>query len=200
MRISGPPFVYTTLLVAAGGVAAAGTSSISAQGFIDALVATSRHESIPADMDIYGSMLGDWEITGTEQLTSPPKPVKMSVNFARALGGRAIQDIWSWPIDPALPATGANRASGTTLRVYDPEARIWRITWVDPVKRNRVQLDARKVGGDIVQLGTNAQGEARRWVFSEIAADSFTWRGEGSDDGGKTWRLYAEYFARRRGV
>ena len=167
-------------------------------GFIDALVATSRHDSIPADMDIYAPVLGDWEITGTESVTNPPRPVKMKVNFARTLDGRAIQDIWSWAIDPTLPATGANYASGTTLRVYDPEERIWHVTWVDPVKRNRVQLDARKVGADVVQLGANAKGEPRRWIFSDITKDSFTWRGEASDDGGKTWRLYAEYFAQPR--
>lgn len=197
MRISGPPFVYTTLLVAAGGFAGAGAST-SPQGFIDALVATSRHESIPADMDIYAPVLGDWEITGAEYLQKTPKRVKMTVNFARALDGRAIQDIWSWAIDPNLPATGANHASGTTFRVYDPEERVWRVTWIDPVKRGRVQLDARKVGADIVQIGANSKGEPRRWIFSDITGDSFTWRGEGSEDGGKTWRLYAEYFARRR--
>jgi hypothetical protein len=169
------------------------------EGFIHALVATSRHDSIPGDMDIYAPVLGDWEITGTEYLTNPPKPVKMQVNFVRALDGRAILDIWSWAIDPSLPATGANHASGTTFRVYDPEERVWRVTWIDPVKRARVQLDARKVGADIVQIGANAKGEPRRWIFSEIARDSFTWRGEGSEDAGQSWLLYAEYFARRRG-
>jgi len=198
VRISGPPFVYTTLLVAAGGIAGAGAASKSPQGFIDALVATSRHDSIPVEMDIYAPVLGDWEITGTEHVTNPPRPVKMKVNFARALDGRAIQDVWSWAIDPNLPATGANLGSGTTLRVYDPEERLWRVTWIDPVKRNRVQLEAGKVGADIVQLGTNARGEPRRWIFSDITADSFTWRGEGSEDGGQTWKLYAEYFAKRR--
>ncbi len=170
------------------------------QGFIDALVSASRHESIPADLDIYAPVLGDWEITGAEYLTHPPKPVKMKVNFARVLDGRAIQDVWRWAIDAKLPATGANFASGTTFRVYDPQERIWRVTWIDPVKRNRVQLDARKVGADIVQLGANARGEPRRWIFADITSDSFTWRGDGSEDGGKTWRLYAEYFAQRRPV
>lgn len=157
------------------------------QGFIDVLVAAARHDSIPADQDIYAPMLGNWDIDGTEYVTTPPTPVKIKVSFARTLQGRAIQDVWSWP-----------HGSGTTLRVYDPEEGVWRVTWIDPVKRNRVHLDARKVGADIVQIGANAKGEARRWIFSEIQPDSFTWRGDGSNDGGQTWRLYAEYFARRR--
>lgn len=197
MRISGPPFVYTTLLVAAGGLTGAGASPRSSQGFVDALLATSRHESIPADMDIYAPVLGDWEITGTEFLDKTPKPVKMTANFSRALDGRAIQDVWSWVIDPKSPASGANRRSGTTFRVYDPEERVWRVTWINPVERARTELDARKEGSEIVQIGATVKGEPRRWIFSEITQDSFTWRGLGSEDGGRTWRLYAEYFARR---
>jgi hypothetical protein len=160
------------------------------QGFIQALIAPSRHESIPADMDIYAPFLGDWKITGTEYLEKDqPHAVTVEVNFARALEGRAIQDIWSW--------VGSNRGSGTTLRVYDPDERVWRVTWIDPVRCARAQLDARKVGADIVQIGANAKGVPRRWTFSDIRADSFTWRGEHSDDGGQTWQLNAEYFAQR---
>jgi hypothetical protein len=198
VRVSGPPFIYTSLLAAAGSLVGGGAAIASTQGFIDALVAASPHTSIPAELDIYAPFLGDWDLTGHEYLQETPKSVKMCVNFARTLEGRAIQDIWSWAIDPKLPATGANRGSGTTLRVYDAEARLWRITWIDPVKGARVQLDARKVGTDIVQIGVNAKGEGRRWTFSDIAKDSFTWRGEGSEDGGHTWRLYAEYFVKRR--
>lgn len=192
-------FVYPSMLVAAGGLTGGGSAAPSQEGFIAAIVANARHESIPADMDIYAPFLGDWGITGTEY-REPGKatPVVMTVNFARALEGRAIQDVWSWPIDPKLPIAGANRASGTTFRVYDPVEKLWLVTWIDPVKRARTQLDARKVGTDIVQVGANAQGAPRRWSFTDITADSFTWRGEYSDDGGRTWRLNAEYFAKRR--
>jgi hypothetical protein len=150
-------------------------------------------------MDIYAPFLGDWDITGAEYpQPNQPTSVTMVVNFARALDGRAIQDVWSWPLDRKLPIAGANRASGTTCRVYDPVEKVWRITWIDPVKRARVQLDARKLGSDVVQIGANANGQPRRWTFTDIAADSFTWRGEFSEDGGRTWQVNAEYFAKRR--
>lgn len=192
-------FIYPSLLAAAGSMAGSGAAASSQSGFVPALVATARHESIPADMDIYAPFLGDWSITGTEY-REPGKatPVTMVVNFARALEGRAIQDVWSWPIDSKLPIAGANRACGTTFRVYDPVEKLWRITWIDPVKRARVQLDARKVRSDVVQVGANASGQPRRWTFTDIGPDSFTWRGELSEDGGKTWQLNAEYFAKHR--
>src|SRR5688572_5302372 len=44
------------------------------EGFVHALVAPSRHDSIPAEMDIYAPVLGDWDIAGTEHLAHPPKP------------------------------------------------------------------------------------------------------------------------------
>lgn len=192
-------YVYPSLLAAAGTLAGSGATASSQSGFVPALVATARHESIPADMDIYAPFLGDWNITGTEY-REPGKatPVTMTVNFARALEGRAIQDVWNWPLDGKSVIAGANRACGTTFRVYDPVEKVWRITWIDPVKRARVQLDARKVGADVVQIGASASGQPRRWIFTDIAADSFTWRGEFSDDGGNTWQLSAEYFAKRR--
>jgi hypothetical protein len=83
------------------------------------------------------------------------------------------------------------------MRVYDPSERVWRVTWINPVDGARVQLDARKVGQDIVQIGANAKGVPRRWIFSDIGSDRFVWRGEHSDDDGRTWQLNAEYFARR---
>ena len=55
----------------------------------------------------------------------------------------------------------------------------------------------RAQGADIVQHGTNDAGETLRWSFTEIARDSFRWTGERSHDDGKTWKLQAEYLARR---
>ncbi|WP_129641371.1 hypothetical protein [Peristeroidobacter agariperforans] len=192
-------FIYPSLLAAAGTVAGSGAAASSQSGFVPALVANTRHESIPAEMDIYAPFLGDWNITGTEY-REPGKatPVTMVVNFSRALEGRAIQDVWSWPLDSKLPIAGANRACGTTFRVYDPLQKIWHVTWIDPVKRARVQLAAKKVGSDIVQIGANDSDQPRRWTFTDITADSFTWRGEFSEDRGNTWHLNAEYFAKRR--
>lgn len=196
MRVSGPAIVHLSLCIAVGGIAVA--SSPSPQNFVQALLASGRHESIPAEMDIYKPLIGDWRIIGKEYSDGVPKSVEMTVTFVRALDGRAIQDVWNWPIDASLPATGANRAGGTTLRVYDPVERVWQVTWIDPLARNRVQLEGRKVGENLVHLGATAVGVPRRWIFSGIRQESFTWRGEISNDGGQTWFLSAEYFAKRQ--
>jgi hypothetical protein len=40
-------------------------------------------------------------------------------------------------------------------------------------------------------------GDLIRWVFTDIQPDAFRWYSERSADGGKTWRLEVEFFARR---
>jgi len=190
------PFFLVTGGFAMTNAVAADTSGT----FVKALLADACHESIPPELDIFAPLLGSWKIRGREFMnTEEPKDVIVEVEFVRALAGRAIQDIWIWPIEAELPFEGANRGYGTTLRVYDPREAVWEITWLDPVDHARVQLTARKVGWDIVQIGANAVGHPRRWTFTDITERSFTWRGEHSDDGGRTWKLNAEYFAERVG-
>ena len=55
----------------------------------------------------------------------------------------------------------------------------------------------RKLGPDVVQEGTDEDGDSTRWSFSEIKSDSFHWKGELSTDKGATWRLIVEVFAHR---
>jgi hypothetical protein len=45
---------------------------------------------------------------------------------------------------------------------------------------------------------TDLFGQLARCSFSDIAADSFLWRGEVSADNGATWRVVTEFTARRR--
>ena len=48
-----------------------------------------------------------------------------------------------------------------------------------------------------MQEGTDDTGAAVRWSFTGITSDSFRWLGERSPDRGATWRLQAEFLARR---
>jgi hypothetical protein len=120
------------------------------------------------------------------------------------LEGRAIQDVWITPPRadrrpgalPELPVTGA--FYGTTLRIYDPALDAWHIQWSDPVTQFYTQQIGRREGPDIVQLGELPNGATLRWRFTEIRADSFHWIGDVSSDGGKTWKVQVDIFARRK--
>ena len=66
-----------------------------------------------------------------------------------------------------------------------------------PVTGQRDEQVGRWSGKDIVQVGAHADGTPTRWLYTEIAADSFRWTGEALNPDGKTWRLEGEFRARR---
>lgn len=166
--------------------------------FAGALLADRRHESVPAEADIYAPFLGRWQLDATEYPEAGgTRKTKIELTVARILDGRAVQDVWVWPGDLKSSASGANRRTGTTLRVYDPVKKLWHVTWISPSENGRVDLDASREGANIVQVGTAPDGSKLRWTFTDITPHSFTWRGEASTDNGRTWRLYGEYFGTR---
>jgi hypothetical protein len=170
----------------------------SAEGFVSALLGSERHESIPAAEDIYAEVLGSWKLNGSEwDAKGSPRPIEIDLDVVRVLGGRAIQDTWVWTIDPSLPLKGSNRGHGSTFRVYDNVERCWNIFFFDTVDHRTVHLRGRRLDRDIVHEGMY-HDKLRRWTFTAITANSFTWLGQSSVDGGKTWKRDAEYFARRK--
>jgi hypothetical protein len=68
---------------------------------------------------------------------------------------------------------------------------------MNPAGQHFEQQIGRRVGADIVQLGTRPDGTATRWRFTEIQPDSFHWLGESLRPDGKTWLLEGEFRARR---
>jgi hypothetical protein len=139
-------------------------------------------------MGLYGWLIGDWEMDAVMHMEDGTrKTASGEIHFGWALEGRAILDVWSLP----------GFFYGSTLRVYDPALDAWHILWSDPVKQLYVSQIGRARGPDIVQEGRNGAGMATRWRFTEIMPDSFHWLGEISPDDGVTWRLQAEFFARR---
>jgi hypothetical protein len=153
------------------------------------------------DQALYGQFVGHWEVDVFDYASDGSRRAAHGEwHFAWVLEGRAIQDVFVVPTRAERPQgeqpTRGNRY-GTTLRVYDPALRAWRITWINPVSGALNTLVARCQDGTIVQEGRDQDGELMRWSFSEITPDSFRWRGEASRDDGRTWRLAAEFFARR---
>jgi hypothetical protein len=86
---------------------------------------------------------------------------------------------------------------GTTIRIYDPSIQAWRVNWFNPHDGVRAEQIGRRRGNQIVQEGTFPDGTPNRWTFSEIAEDSFRWRGERLEPDGKTWRLQVDFRGRR---
>jgi len=81
--------------------------------------------------------------------------------------------------------------------LWDPALSAWRIQWSNPAGNHYEQQVGRRMGSDIVQLGTRVNGVATRWRFVEITADSFHWLGDTLQPDGATWTLEGEFLARR---
>jgi hypothetical protein len=169
--------------------------------FLEILGPTSRSLGIDDEDDLYGFLIGSWEL----DLVAHDDDGNVTrstgeANFARVLEGRAIQDVFINPKrsdrTPDSPKFG--NWYGTTFRYFDPTIRAWRVFWVNPDDGIRAELIAHRRGNDIVQEGHFPDGTPIRWTFSEITPDSCLWRGERLEPDGKTWRLQVEFRARRR--
>lgn len=168
--------------------------------FIGAFTAPGRSAAIPEAEDLYGWLIGSWELEVLcYGVDVSAEEIKAEAHFEWVLEGRAVQDVWIMPRleDRKADLGKMNNMYGTTLRVWDGSLGAWRVTWINPVSGVRDELIARRTGSDIVQVGRHADGTPIRWSFSEIGPDSFRWTGEVLEQDGKTWRLEGEFRARR---
>jgi hypothetical protein len=169
-------------------------------GFLNLLPSTARSPEIPEEQDLYGWLVGSWDLDvishddeGVTRRTSG------ELHAARVLDGRAVQDVF---VNPRRSDRGPSMAAfanwfGTTLRIYDPSLGAWRIWWFNPYDGVRAELVGRRHGDEILQEGRFPDGTPIRWTFREITPDSFRWSGERLEADGKTWRLQVEFLGHR---
>jgi hypothetical protein len=168
--------------------------------FVEILASTGRPPDINPDDDLYGFLIGSWEL---DVVAYPDEGnathTTGEAHFARVLGGRAIQDVFINPqrLDRAPDSPKFGNWFGTTFRYFDPTIRAWRVFWFNPDDGFRAELVGRRRGNEIVQEGHFPDGTPIRWTFSEIMPDSCLWRGECLEPDGKSWRLQVEFRARR---
>ncbi len=171
-------------------------------GFVARLSAPGRSPEIDESDDVYGWLVGSWDldVVHYKGIHVASRNIKAEAHFGWVLEGRAIQDVWIMPrsSDRRQDSDRTNNFYGSTLRVWDPAARGWRIRWMNPVTGHEERQTGRKVGDQIVQLGARADGTPTRWRFTEITADSFHWIGEVLEADGRTWKMEGEFRARRR--
>jgi hypothetical protein len=173
-------------------------------GFPTALSASARAADIDAADDIYGWLIGSWDMDVLHyRVDLGNERRRGEIHFSWVLEGRAVQDVWIMPPrgkrDGGEPRGTSDAMYGTTLRIWDPALRAWRVTYVNPRTSQRDELTGRRIGRDLVQIGTHANGTPIRWNFTDITRDSFRWTGVALAEDGVTWTLEAEFRATRRG-
>jgi hypothetical protein len=176
------------------------TAFSNQSGFHAVLAASDRSAEIPESADLYGWLVGSWEMDVRYYIEDvAARRIKAEAHFGWVLEGRAVQDVWIMPRPADRTATldKIPNMYGTTLRVWDPGLGAWRITYINPVTNQRDELIGRRSGNDISQIGTHSNGVPIRWMFTDITPNSFHWTGEALQPDGKTWKLEGEFLAKR---
>jgi len=171
-------------------------------GLLAVLASPGRSPDIPEGDDVYGWLCGTWELEVARYRGVDVRGQRLTgeLHAARALEGRAVQDVWIMPRreDRRADSDRSMNMYGTTLRSWDPVIHAWRIAWTNPVSGHREEQVGRWNGRDILQEGVRADGTKTRWTFTEITPQSFHWRGEAMDPHQQTWTLDGEFLATRR--
>jgi len=160
--------------------------------FSEALISNEKNIIIPEEYNFFGKLVGEWEFDWIDN--NSPRTVKGEWLFAWVLEGRAIQDIFICPsrstrFDNPQP----DGEYGTTLRVFNPYSKSWDTAycWTGRITR----LEAKRIDSKIVL--TNIDDPKEKWVFAEIADDTFHWQNVTVCDDG-TWYINADLYAKRR--
>ena len=161
------------------------------------LASSGRAADIPESADIYGWLVGSWELDVRVYwgIDVSGRALKGEAHFGWALEGRAIQDVWIMPrvADRAGWSDKQMNMYGTTLRVWDPSLA----GVADHVDQSRGRPPrapdraARRPGHRPDRHP--ARWNADTWTFSEITANSFHWTGEALNPDGRTWRLEGDF-------
>jgi hypothetical protein len=157
--------------------------------FTETLAADRPFPGLEEELRTFGQFIGAWDVDLS--ILGPDgkaQRLRGEWHFGWALGGRAVVDVFDVP----------GRDHAIVVRVYDPDCHVWRVSYSGAVSRRLILLAGRQEGDEIVLEGEE-DGTQLRWIFSEIAADSFTWRGFASTDSGRGWDLGLEMSVTRRG-
>lgn len=167
----------------------------SRQQMIAVLASPGPHVSLGEQARVWDRFIGTWDCDfGFLLENGSVRHAPGELEFGWVLDGRAIQDLWiTYPRDGET-----ERGIGTSIRFFDDKSKSWRVVFVSPKYGAVLTVQGGVEGDRIVLRGRDEEGAMLRWSFNDIQADSFTWRGETSRDGGKTWRLEEEHRMRRR--
>lgn len=164
---------------------------------VSALRATSPNASLADHAKVIDRLVGDWEVAYTDFKKDGTTLHRTGrLLFGWVADGRVMQDLWI--VDPW--GSHRDREVYTDLFYFEPKSATWRVASVDPYEASVATFAGGVVGDDRISIESHdlVADETRRWSFNDIGPDSLVFRDEASTDGGKTWRLVAEYHMKRR--
>ena len=131
--------------------------------------------------------LGDWDAV----VKSRTAPEKNEWEEARGSNHVSVADNGCTIVEDFHAAGPSAPWTGRSISQYWAAQGKWRQTWVDETN-SYLSFTGGPEGKDFALYGepktTDGVHRQMRMVFANIRADGFSWRWEGTVDGGKTWR------------
>lgn len=160
----------------------------SVPSFAEALVAPGPTPEYPGRMRRFGQLVGAWAATGSrlDEATGEWTGREFTWIVDFVLDGRAVQDV---EVVPSDSHPSGFETVATALRVYDPYAGVWRVSYFSPASGEYCHLVATPHRNAMRQDGTGTDGRPIRWNFASITPDAYAWEGWVSNDEGSTWVL-----------
>jgi hypothetical protein len=155
--------------------------------FADALasvfVARRPRPELADQMGLFAPLIGSWALDVFEYDDGGQENRSTAEwHFGWALDGRAVADVWITP-PRAERGPESDGEWGLSLRFYDRDIAAWRSTWHGPKGGWVIPFVARPDRDRGIVLEGTGDGTGLRWIFSDIAADSFRWRAEEIEPG-----------------
>ena len=136
--------------------------------------------------------IGSWKA----RLSRLDRPLTGSTRWLDYEGTSVVRPVWNGRANLGeLEVEGAaGRIQGLTLRLYNPRARQWNITWSNAAEGvlDRATMFGGFTGGRGEFFGQDSlDGRAIfvRFVFSDVTPASFRFEQAFSADGGRTWEV-----------
>ena len=166
---------------------------------VNALGALQPHPALGEAARVFDRFVGTWDCHCVFYDADGKKTEFMGEwIFGWILDGRLMQDVLRGHPKEQTAPTPDDLRCGTSLRFYDPKAAKWNVCWFGSKNGFVLIVKGGAVGDRIVLEGDDSDGGLMRWSFNDIKAGSFLWRGEKSNDRGKTWRVEQEMLLHRR--
>lgn len=168
--------------------------------FLDALPFAERTLEIADADDIFGWLIGSWDIDAILYNAEGCAEKRTGeVHASWILEGRAIQDLFIFPrrserTGIALP----DDRYATTVRTYDKKRNVWHVNFINPAAdETSARLIARREGNKILMEGNLSDNTPIRWRYESFSSTSFHYIAEKLGNNNKSWRVYLELFGKR---
>lgn len=142
----------------------------------------------PEEAAQFDFLLGEFDAQHWQRApNSPARNWRADATAVFALDGKAILEFGSFDTDPSLPD-----AATSILRLYNTSMRRWESLFLPNRSHRPLYFGGVREDDRIVLHLFDAQtgpGSVFQWIFFDIRADAYRWKGLGSSDRGQTYGL-----------